>query len=244
MKFTVAGCAGSFPQRDSAASCYLVEAEGFRVVIDLGNGALGALQRYAAIDAIDAVMLSHLHGDHCIDLGAFAVARHYCPDGPQPPIPVYAPAAAPQRLAPVFGLVAEELMERFTFRTLEPGRLELGPLRITTAHMNHPVETFGFRVEHDGTAIAYSADTAETPALVSLAAGAGILLCEATGASPGIHMSARQAAEHATRAGVGELVLTHLSAWQDPVDVVAEAAACYPGPVSLAAPGRVLVSGR
>jgi ribonuclease BN (tRNA processing enzyme) len=237
MRLTVVGCAGSFPQRDSPASCYLVEAEGFRVVIDLGNGALGALQRYAAIDDIDAVLISHLHGDHCIDLGAYGVARHFGPDGPQPPIPVYAPAAAPERLAPVFGLVADELAERFTFRPLEPGSIRLGPLAITADHMNHPVETFGFRLEHDGAVFAYSADTGETPALVRLAAGAGVLLCEATGASPDVHLSARQAAEHAARAGAGELVLTHLSAWRGNENELAEAAAAFAGPVSLATPG-------
>ena len=91
MRVTVVGCAGSFPGPDSPASCYLLEAEGFRLVIDMGNGALGVLQRYAGLFGIDAICLSHLHADHCIDLGAYWVARQYPPDGPQPPIPVYGP---------------------------------------------------------------------------------------------------------------------------------------------------------
>ena len=91
MRVTVVGCAGSFPGPDSPASCYLLEAEGFRLVIDMGNGALGVLQRYAGLFSIDAICLSHLHADHCIDLGAYWVARQYAPDGPQPPIPVYGP---------------------------------------------------------------------------------------------------------------------------------------------------------
>ena len=81
MRVTVVGCAGSFPGPDSPASCYLLEAEGFRLVIDLGNGALGVLQRYAGLFSIDAICLSHLHADHCIDLGAYWVARQYSPDG-------------------------------------------------------------------------------------------------------------------------------------------------------------------
>ena len=82
MRLTVVGCSGSFPGPDSAASCYLVEADGFRVLLDLGNGALGPLQRYADIYAVDAVLVSHLHSDHFIDLCSYYVALRYRdPDG-------------------------------------------------------------------------------------------------------------------------------------------------------------------
>ena len=77
MRVTVVGCAGSFPGPDSPASCYLLEAEGFRLVIDLGNGALGVLQRYAGLFDIDAICVSHLHADHCADLGTYWVVRQY-----------------------------------------------------------------------------------------------------------------------------------------------------------------------
>jgi ribonuclease BN (tRNA processing enzyme) len=248
MRVTVVGCAGSFPRADSAASCYLLEAEGFRLVVDLGNGALGALQQYAGIGDIDAICLSHLHGDHCVDLGAYGVARHYAPDGPLPPIPVYGPPGTAERLAPVFGLVAGELADRFTFRQLTAGQLRIGPFAITTDHMNHPVETFGFRVEQAGRTVVYSADTGESEALVRLAHDADLLLCEASfldqpGNTSDVHLSARQAGEHAAKAGAGELVLTHLVAWNDPELSLAEAAGAFSGPVSLAAPGRVLGPG-
>ena len=107
MRVTVVGCAGSFPGPDSPASCYLLEAEGFRLVIDMGNGALGVLQRYAGLFSIDAICLSHLHADHCIDLGAYWVARQYAPDGPRPPIPVYGPRGTAERVAPDLGPGAE-----------------------------------------------------------------------------------------------------------------------------------------
>jgi ribonuclease BN (tRNA processing enzyme) len=114
--------------------------------------------------------------------------------------------------------------------------------------MNHPVETFGFRVEHGGWTIAYSADTGESDALVRLARDADLLLCEASfldqpGNTPDVHLSARQAGQHAAKAGAGELVLTHLVAWNDPELSLAEAAGTFSGQVSLAAPGRVLGSG-
>ena len=84
MRLTVVGCAGSFPGPDNPASCYLLEADGFRLVIDFGNGSLGALQKYSGLFDIDAVCLSHLHADHCVDLYSYSVARTYSPAGPQP----------------------------------------------------------------------------------------------------------------------------------------------------------------
>ena len=82
MRLTVVGCSGSFPGPDSPASCYLVEQDGYRVVLDLGNGALGQLQRYVSLDDVDAVLISHLHVDHVIDLCSYYVARRYRPAGP------------------------------------------------------------------------------------------------------------------------------------------------------------------
>ena len=249
MRVTVIGCAGSFPGPDSPASSYLLEAEGFRLVFDLGNGALGALQRHTELFGVDAICLSHLHADHCIDLGAYWVARQYAPEGPQPPIPVYGPRGTSERVTPSGGPGAVELSrERFDFRDLAPGPIEIGPFRITADRMNHPVETFGFRVEHDGWRLAYSADTGESDALVRLAKGADLFLCEASfldepGIRPDLHLSGRQAGEHATRAGVGRLVLTHLVPWNDRSQSLAEAAQTYHGPLSLAASGLVLQPG-
>jgi ribonuclease BN (tRNA processing enzyme) len=82
-------------------------AEGFRLVIDLGNGALGVLQRYAGLFSIDAICVSHLHADHCVDLAAYWVARQYAPDGSRPPIPVYGPRGTAGRVTPDLGPGAE-----------------------------------------------------------------------------------------------------------------------------------------
>ena len=85
MRLTVVGCSGSYPGPESPASCYLVEADDadgrtWRILLDLGSGALGALQRYADPLGIDAVFLSHLHADHCLDLCGYYVLRRYHPD--------------------------------------------------------------------------------------------------------------------------------------------------------------------
>ncbi|MGO9502915.1 MAG: MBL fold metallo-hydrolase [Streptosporangiaceae bacterium] len=246
MELTIVGCAGSFPGPDSPASCYLIEADGFRLLLDLGNGALGALQRYASLDGIDAICLSHQHADHCLDMCSYSVARTFHPDGAMPPIPVYAPARTAERLSRALGLEpGSSMTDAFDFMTLAPGTIEIGPLRVTAAHMNHPVETFGFRLEHSGGSLAYSADTGPADALVTLARGADVLLCEASfldgpGLPGGLHLTGRQAGEHAARAGAGQLVLTHLVSWNDRDRSRAEAAAAFSGPLSLAVSGQVV----
>jgi ribonuclease BN (tRNA processing enzyme) len=248
MQLTVIGCSGSFPGPDSPASCYLLEADGFRLVIDMGNGALGVLQRYAGLFGIDAICLSHLHGDHCIDISSYWVARQYAPDGTKPPIPVYGPRGTADRVAGFCGEDVAPIRARFEIHELEPRSREIGPFRVTTERMNHPVETFGFRIEHGGRTLAYSADTGQSDALVRLAEGADLLLCEASFRDadknpPDLHLTARQAGEYATRAGTGELVLTHLVPWYDREQSLAEAAASYCGPLSAATSGLVLRPG-
>ena len=98
MRLTVIGCSGSFPGPESAASCYLVEANGFRLVLDMGNGALAALGRTIDIYSIGAIALSHLHPDHCLDLCGFYVLRKYHPSGQQPRLPVYGPSGTGERM--------------------------------------------------------------------------------------------------------------------------------------------------
>lgn len=246
VQVTVVGWAGSFPGPDSPASCYLVEADGFRLVLDLGNGALGALQRYTTLTDVDAICLSHLHGDHCMDMIGYSVFQNYHPEGPRPRIPVYGPVGTADRLALALGSHSKGMAEAFEFAELGPGTIEIGPLTITTARMRHSVETFGFRIEHAGRVLAYSADTGPCDELVALARDADLLLAEASftdgpGLPPGLHLTARQAAEHAARAGAAGLVLTHLVAWNDPAISYAQAAAAYDGPLRLASCGLALL---
>jgi ribonuclease BN (tRNA processing enzyme) len=246
MRLTVVGCAGSFPGPDSAASCYLLEADGFRLVVDLGNGALGALQKYAGLFDIDAICLSHLHVDHCVDLYSYAIARTYAPQGPRDPIPVYGPAGTCERIGLLHGPGGDDgLMKRFSFHTLAPGTIEIGPFQVTAAHVNHPVETFGFRLGFGGRTIAYSGDTGESEALLPLARDADVFLCEASflhgpDLPRDLHLSALQAAGYAARAGASRLVLTHLVAWNEPSASFDEAVSAYQGDLELAFPGKVI----
>ncbi len=246
MRLTVVGCSGSFPGPDSPASCYLVEADGFRMLLDLGSGALGPLQRHIGLYDVDAICLSHLHVDHYLDMCPYWVVRNYAPGGTPPPIPVYGPAGTAGRLALAYGLAPDPGMTRvFDFLTLSPGQRDIGPFRVTVDRVNHPVETFGFRIEHAGRSLAYSGDTGESPVLTELARSADLLLCEASfldgpDLPANLHLTGRGAGEHAARAGVGHLVLTHLTPGNNPACTLAEAQSVFDGPVSLAAADRVI----
>jgi ribonuclease BN (tRNA processing enzyme) len=244
MRMTVLGCAGSFPGPEAACSAYLVEADGFRMLLDFGTGSLSALQRFAGLYTIDSILLSHLHADHIFDACSYVVARRYAPAGPLPRIPVYAPPGASERLAAAYGGPAEGPVDDvYSFHTLRSGSFAIGPFQVTVDRVNHPVETYGMRVEHGGRALAYSADTAPCEALVRLAHGADTFLCEASYLDgmdnpPDLHLTGREAGEHAAKAGVGRLLLTHLvAAWGSESSTVEAACSVFTGPVEVVRPG-------
>jgi ribonuclease BN (tRNA processing enzyme) len=238
VKLTVLGCAGSFPSADSPCSSYLVEADGFRLLIDLGNGALGPLQRHIGLYDVDAVVISHLHPDHWIDLCQYLVARKYAKGRVLPPLPVYGPARTAERVAAAYGEkgAADGV---FDFRRLAEGTFMIGPFQVTACLVNHPVETYGLRLSHGGRTLTYSSDTGECDSLVALARDADVFLCEASYLDsqvnvPDLHLTGRGAGEHAARAGVKRLLLTHLvPAWGDEAQTVAEAESAYGGKVEV-----------
>ncbi|MFD3517263.1 MBL fold metallo-hydrolase [Streptomyces sp. NPDC058657] len=247
MKLTVVGCSGSFPSAESACSSYLVEADGFRLLLDMGNGALGELQRHTGLYDLDAIYLSHLHADHCIDMTGYFVTRYYRHDGGRAPsIPVYGPDGTEERLSAAHAdLPTPDAMSKvFDFHTLKPGAFHIGPLSVRTEKMRHPVETYGIRLEHGGRSLTYSGDTGPCEALYELAEGSDLFLCEASFLHgkediPELHINGRQAGEYAQRAGVGRLMLTHIPPWTDAARNVRDAREVYEGPVELAARGAV-----
>lgn len=244
MRLTVLGCAGSFPSTNSACSAYHLEADGFGLLIDFGTGSLSALQRYLHLRAVDAIVLSHLHSDHVLDACSYVVVRRYAPDGPYPKIPLYAPAGARERLAGAYGSPDEgPLDDVYRFHTLRTGTFEIGPFSVTADRVDHPVETYGLRVEHRDRVLAYSADTAPCDAILRLAAGADAFLCEASYLAsednpPGLHMTGRDAGEAGAKAGAERLLLTHLvPAWGDEETTVTEARSTFAGPIEVVRPG-------
>lgn len=242
MRFTVIGCSGSFAGPESPASCYLVEAEHegrtWRVALDLGSGALGALQRHVAPADLDAVLLTHLHPDHCIDLLGLYVMRTYDPQGaPSGLLPVYGPAGSRERIDAAYEGIGEPgTSSVFDYRRISDGLpVHIGPFAITPRLVNHPVEAYGFRVEADGAVLAYTGDTDSTDALTPLLTGASLVLAdsafvEGRDEPRGIHLTGRRAAEAALAAGgVERLMLTHIPAWNDPEECRAQAAEVWTG---------------
>lgn len=248
VRLTVVGSSGSFPGPGNPASCYLVEAEGFRLLLDLGSGALGELARYVSPYDVDAVLLSHLHPDHCLDLCGLHVARTYRPDGPGlPRVPVLGPSGAAERMARAYGPGEQGLTGQLDFHDWRPTQ-QVGPFTVTAARVEHPVEAYGIRLEHDGAVLTYSGDTDTCDALVDLARDADVFLCEASflegrDTSRGVHLTGLCAGRAAADAAARRLLLTHLPPWTPGDAVLAEAARAYAGPTALARPGDVVEVG-
>lgn len=227
MRLTVVGCAGSVPGPDSACSCYLVEHEGYRLLLDLGTGAAGPLQRYTAPALIDAVIVTHAHEDHWADLTHLGYLRTL--QQGYPPLLVIGPSDMPQ--------VLRTNPDVFAATVAEPGPRELGVFLVRLARVEHG-ECWAVRVDD---ALCYTADTAPCAAIEELADGCRVLLAEASGTAAdggmGGHLTAADAGRLAASCGAGLLVLTHLRPWQDHRGLLDEAAMFAGCPVVLAHPG-------
>lgn len=246
------GCSGSLAGPSSPASCYLVQAEHegrtWNLVLDLGSGALGALQRHIDPQVIDAVVLSHLHPDHCLDLCGLYVVQKYRPTVvSRTRIPVYGPAGTGERMARAYDLTSPDGMRHeFDFGELAEGRdVRIGPFTVTPHRVNHPAQAYGLRVEADGKVLAYTGDTDTCDGLLTLFHGATLVLTDSAfidgrDHAKGIHLSGSRAARAAVDAGgVQRLMLTHIPPWNDPAVCHAQAAEVWPGNVELAQPDAV-----
>lgn len=244
MKLTVVGCSGSFPGPLSPGSCYLVEHDGVRLLLDMGNGSLGALANYADIYSIDAIVISHLHIDHCVDVGSYYVARKYSRYGPMPAIPVYGPAGIADRMCAIYGIdEGTPMSEIFDFREYDGSEFSVGAMTVGAHGVWHcGIPAYGISVSAGGKRLIYSGDTGPCDALVEAARGADVALFEASYLTrhenpEGIHLTGREAAQAAIDAGVDRLILTHLVPWNDSAEVLQEATEIYNGTVTLASPG-------
>ncbi len=249
VRLTVLGCSGSVVGPDSPASGYLVTApDTVPMVLDFGGGVLGALQRHADPNAVN-VLLSHLHADHCLDLPGLFVWRRYHPTPATERGIMYGPANTWARLgaasSPEGGEI-DDFTDIFDVRNWVDGEsVELGAVTITPRLVCHPTESYGMRfTDPFGATLVYSGDTGFCDALVDLARGADVFLCEASWTDdpsrpPRLHLSGAEAGRAAAAAGVGELLLTHIPPWTSREDVISEAKAEFDGPVHAVVCGEV-----
>ncbi|MCZ2824371.1 MULTISPECIES: MBL fold metallo-hydrolase [unclassified Modestobacter] len=233
MRLTVVGCSGSGPGPSSPASCYLVEHEEFALLLDLGNGSFGALQGLTDPSRVDAVYLSHLHADHCLDAAPFIVWHRYSGRSDGRAVPLYAPVGADRRLAAAYDADGGPIDDVFDVTPVGSGTWSIGPFEVRTARTAHPVECYAVRLTAGGRSLVYTGDTGPSDAVVELARGADVLLAEAAHPDvpdlpPALHLTGRQAGEHAAAAGVGRLLVTHVPAWVDTEAQLAAARSVFP----------------
>lgn len=244
MRLRVLGSNGTYPTPGRPCSGYLVEAGGARVMLDAGPGTLAALQEAGAAGALDALVVTHAHPDHCSDVFHLFNLLRFGPAARQG-LPIFAPEGVAAALGAFLGAGEGHAFDRvFDWRTVGPGdAARVGPLDLAFAVTHHQLPTLAVSVAAEGRRLVYSADTGPGGDLPALAAGADLLLCEATlqdgpgGEGWPYHLSARQAGILAREAGVGRLLLTHLAPMLDPARSVAEAAEAFGGRVEWAAPG-------
>lgn len=260
MKITVLGKSPAWQDAGGACSGYLVQDGDYSLLLDCGNGVFSKLR--GSLDYVDvsAVLISHLHADHCLDLIPFAYALTYAPR--QQPVPVAGwpgtdaparpPLHAPAGAGEVFRQISScwgnaELVENaFSLSEYDgPGSLTLGPFSIDFCEVPHYTTTYAARITApDGSQLTYSADCRPNDELVEFAQDSDVLLIEGTLPRPertGIrgHLTPREAGDHGRRANVGRMVLTHFSDELDPEWALAEACEGFGGPVELAREGAV-----
>jgi ribonuclease BN (tRNA processing enzyme) len=261
VRLTVLGKSPSWQDAGGACSGYLVEDGDIAVVIDCGNGVFSKLRLFRDYVDVDAVVLSHLHADHMLDLVPFSYALTYAPR--QQPVPVdrwpgtdhparprlHAPPGARdtfRRLTGTWG--PEDLIEKaFDLREYEEAdTLEIGSLRVSFQGVPHFVDTYAMRLSTTNGAgrLVYGADCSPTEELTRFATDADLMLMEATLPRPERtgkrgHLTPREAGEHARAAHAGRLVLTHISDELDADWARSEAADAFEGAVEVAREGAV-----
>ncbi|GAB3436965.1 MBL fold metallo-hydrolase [Actinophytocola sediminis] len=236
---TVLGSCASWPEPGRACSGFLVEYDGFRVVLDLGFATLPRLLAHCPNGAVDAVVITHAHTDHCVDLNGLLRVRHYG-ERTHERIPLLCPpgvADLVDALEP-----RPRLAELFDVRAL-PGTHRIGPFQVTGLALPHHVPASGVRLSTPAMTIAYTGDTGPHENLAELGLRADLFIVEATlqGDHTSEHLlSARQAGRWATAAGARRLLLTHFWPGSDRGVSLAEAATTFDGETIAAEEGLTI----
>ncbi|WHY78916.1 MBL fold metallo-hydrolase [Neobacillus sp. WH10] len=236
MKLTVIGFWGGYPKQNGASSGYLLEHEGFHLLIDCGSGVLSKLQNIIKPEELDAAIISHYHPDHIADIGVLQHARliQGLLSKESPTLPLYGHKFDHHEFA------------KLTYKNITKGvaydpnsTLSIGPFQVSFLKTNHSVPCYAMRIEADGKTIVYTADSSFKEEFIEFSRGADVLLCECNlyghqnGKSAG-HMNSVEAGQFAHKADVKQLILTHLPQYGNLADLITEASCKFTGIIKLA----------
>jgi ribonuclease BN (tRNA processing enzyme) len=245
---TIVGSAPAYATKpDRSSSCYLVEEADTQVLLDLGQGSFAEVWRYTSPAKITAVVISHMHADHNVDLVALRHWARYGHGGAGPAL--FGPKDLRPRYAEFQMSYSEPSPHRDFFAdlsgaVLDEGEFVVGDLRIEAQRVTHIPDSFAFRVSAVGASepgIVYSGDCGAADDLLPLVKGGDVLLCEAGDGvvrdSPGVHLTAGEAGSVAQRAGAARLILTHVHDRAGAGPLITAAGKEFGGPIDLAEPG-------
>jgi len=240
MKLTVVGYWGGFPGKSEATSGYLLEKDGFYLLIDCGSAVVSQLQQYIDLAQLNAVILSHYHHDHVADIGPLQYGRL-----------ISGILNQTNELLPIYGHNQDPKFQTLTYKNVTVGQtydpnqpLTIGPFSISFLKTNHPVECYAMRITDGNHSVVYTADSSFKEQFIPFSMNTDLLLCECNlyanqdGKSVG-HMNSLDAATIANEANVKELCLTHLPHFGNHQQLVDEAKTIYKGNISLAHAGRI-----
>jgi len=252
LQITVLGKSPSWQDVDGACSGYLVEEDGAAIVLDCGNGVFGKLRRYRDYCSVDAIVISHLHADHFLDLVPFAYALTYTPrrhSGDRARPQLHAPSGACETFRRVVGAWGnEDLIEQaFDVREYDADSvLQIASVQVRFHTVPHYLATHAVELAagDGGGRFTFGADCRPSDELVEFARDTDLLIAEATlprpePEGPRGHLTPAEAGDHGRRAGARRLVLTHISDELDQDWAQREAEREFGGPVEVAREGAV-----
>ena len=253
MKVTVLGASPAIPNPGGACTGLLIEAGGTALLVDCGPGVTSQLERHLDFHTLDAVLITHLHADHCLDLVMLRNGLKYAPwNGPKPQPRLYMPPSGRAFLTQAGRLFTQGepttdfFGDQFHIQEYDPSHpLQVGSLTLTFTPTRHYVDCWAVRIEHAGHALAFSADTGPGADLTPIARDADLFICEASVESrtrePDTwgHLAPDEAGHFARTAQAKRLVITHIWHGYDQPAMRAAAAAAFGGPTDLAHEGQV-----
>ena len=252
MKLTVIGGSAACPNPGDASSSYLVEHDGFSLVLDCGPGSISVLRRFVKLRDVGSVFISHIHSDHTVDLVPFRYGLRYIPGGRGPKVPLWLPPNGKSflnQLSSVFALGTEAnhpfFDTEFEIAEYDPsGCITAGPFSVRFMPTTHFIPCWAMRVESAAGTLVYLADSKYIESLADFAQGADVLVCEATAPMPEPgdprsdgHMTAAEGGHLATLASAKHLVLTHMWAENGMDTSASQARATFDGAITMARSG-------